>query len=87
MQERVLSLDLVLEQELDHLQVLVVDAHEERGPAQRVDTIDIDAISGALQHPEHLQSFPRTMFRFCFHGSLYTDKENYGKTNVRTWSE
>ena len=60
-QERVLGLDLVLEQQLDHLKVLVVDAHEERSPAQRVDAIDIDAIPGAFQHPEHLQSFPQTI--------------------------
>ena len=59
-QEGVLGLDLVLEQQLDHLEVLVVDAHEERRPAQGVDAVDIDAISRALQHPEHVQSFPRT---------------------------
>ena len=58
--EGVLCLDLVLEQQLDHLEILIVDAHEERCPAQGVDAIDIDAISRALQHPEHLQSFPRT---------------------------
>ena len=35
-QQRVLRLHLELQQQLDHLQVLVVDGHEQRGPGQPI---------------------------------------------------
>jgi hypothetical protein len=44
-----ISADLVLQQQLHHLQVLVVDPHEEGGAAQRVDTVYVHAGVG-LQH-------------------------------------
>ena len=51
-QESVLGLDLVLQQHLHHLEVLVVDGHEERRPAQRVHAVDIDSsiLTTVLEH-------------------------------------
>ena len=45
--------DLVVEEQLDHLQVLVVDAHEEGGAAERVAAVDVQEAAVALvgQHP------------------------------------
>ena len=52
--EGVLGLDLVLQQHLHHLEVLVVDGHEERRPAQGVHTVDIDGsiLPTVLEHAE-----------------------------------
>ena len=52
--EGVLGLDLVLQQHLHHLEVLVVDGHEERRPAQGVHTVDINGsiLSTVLEHAE-----------------------------------
>ena len=44
--------DLVLEEELHHLEVLVVDGHEEGAPPQGVHTVNVDlSILAVLQHP------------------------------------
>ena len=45
--------DLVVEEKVDHLEVLVVDAHEETGAAERVAAVDVQEAAVALvrQHP------------------------------------
>ena len=45
---------LVLEKQLDHLEVLVVDGHEECAPSERVAAVDVDlpALPALFQHPE-----------------------------------
>ena len=45
--------DLVVEEEFDHLEVLVVDAHEEGGAAERVAAVDVQeaAVVLVVQHP------------------------------------
>ena len=47
--------DLVLDEQLDHLEVLVVDGHQQGGPAQRVDAVDVQrgrAVLRPLQQSE-----------------------------------
>ena len=43
----------MVEKEVDHLEVLVVDAHEETGAAERVAAVDVQEAAVALvrQHP------------------------------------
>lgn len=47
MQQRVARLHAELQQQLHHLQVLVVDGHEQRGAAQRVHAVHVDVALGA----------------------------------------
>lgn len=53
MKKCVLRLDLMLDEQLDHLQVLVVDGHEERRPAEGVHAVDVDdsGLRCADEHP------------------------------------
>lgn len=53
MKKSVLRLDFVLDEQLYHLQVLVVDGHEQRRPPQGVHAIDVDdpGLRRADQHP------------------------------------
>ena len=46
---------LVLEEELDHLEVLVVDGHEEGAAAERVHAVDVQlpGVLAAVQHPKN----------------------------------
>ena len=52
MKECVLGLNFVLQEDLHHLQVLVVDGHEESRSAERVHTVDVDSPIAVLEHPE-----------------------------------
>ena len=51
----ILGLHFVLQQHLHHLQVLVVDGHEEGSPTERVNTVNVDGsiVPAVLEHPEH----------------------------------
>ena len=55
MEQSILGLDLVLQQQLHHLQVLVVDGHEERRPAKRINTIDVNCpiLPAITKHPKN----------------------------------
>ena len=51
MEQGVLGLHLELQQKLDHLQVLVVDSHEQRGPGQPIRDQYCDADQSQLTCP------------------------------------
>lgn len=44
MQQSVLCVHVIVDQQLDHLQVLIVDGHEQSRTAQRIHTIDVDVL-------------------------------------------
>lgn len=48
-----LTSNLVFDEKFDHLEVLVVDGHEESRSTQRIHTVDVNAarVSGVQQHP------------------------------------
>ena len=60
---------LVLEEELDHLEVLVVDGHEEGAAAERVHAVDVQlpGVLAAVQHPKNKKIARLLSFRTAFY--------------------
>lgn len=52
-QQGITCIHIVADQKLNHLQIFVVNGHQEGGPTQRIHTIDVDefSIMGFLKNP------------------------------------